>query len=377
MSAYLRVHSVNLELPLDLQRLRSGVGNSGFRASLARASRLYRGVLKNVSFAAQPGDRIALMGLNGAGKTTLLRVLNGAFPPTQGHVESCGDMQSLLNATLGFSEYATVAENVILRGTAMGLRRRQLEFSLPDILDFSALTEYANQSLHTLSSGQRMRLGFAISTAIQPDILLMDEWIATGDAAFLKRAQARMVTRFEGSHIVVLASHNTSMLNDMCNKGLVLHKGAMHFFGGIDEAIQQYRELVSRADVQVRKALADYDPMLFGGSTGLVERIRTHASGLELEGWAMGAGGEEVEALCVEIDGREHQIRDFERIDRVDVRLHLGRAKGRFGFRLTVSGAGGQGVDWSPTQLYVSALGRADRPALPLGLAAAALIERT
>lgn len=334
MSVHLRAHSVTLELPLDLQRVDEGATLTGFRATMGGASRVYRNVLKNISFAAEEGDRIGLLGLNGAGKTTLLRVLNGAFEPTQGRVERKGSTQSLLNATLGFSEYASVMENVILRGTAMGLRRRQIEAALADILDFAGLTGQAMHRLHTLSSGQRMRLGFAISTAIQPDILLMDEWIATGDAAFIKKAQGRLRSRLHDSRIVVLASHSTGLLRELCNKALLLDEGKMVLFDSIEEGLRVYGDMVARMAEHSAEQYVTTNPLLFGDVLGTIERIRVDARCVEIEGWAREDNGAPVSSLCIELDGQVHSFGEFERVDRQDVRNHLAKKRGDYGFRL-------------------------------------------
>lgn len=334
MTVYLRAHSVALELPLDLQRVDEGATLTGVRATMGGTSRMYRHVLKNISFSAAEGDRIGLLGLNGAGKTTLLRVLNGAFEPTQGRVERSGAMQSLINSTLGFNEYASVMENVILRGTAMGLRRRQIEAALPGILDFAGLSGQAMHRLHTLSSGQRMRLGFAISTAIQPDILLMDEWIATGDAAFINRAQERLRSRLNDSRIVVIASHSTALLRELCNKVLVLEQGRMAFFGPLEEGLRLYADMVLRATELAGNDLIQADPLLFGEVLGTVECLRVGERHIEIEGWARDRRGAPVSALCVELDGTRHHFGQFERVDRQDVRNHLAKRRGDYGFRL-------------------------------------------
>lgn len=374
MSVYLRADSVTLELPLDVQRASDDERVTGFKSTLGVTSRTYRDVLKNINFTAEEGDRIGVLGLNGAGKTTLLRVLNGAFPPTLGRVERRGSIQSLLNATLGFSEYASVTENVILRGTAMGLRRLQLEAALPSILEFAGLADRASHRLHTLSSGQRMRLGFAISTAIQPDILLMDEWIATGDAAFIQRAQDRLLNRFTDSRIVVLASHSTKLLRDMCNKALVLDEGRMHYFGSLDEGIETYLDIVSKAGSSTRAELAYADPLLFGDIVGLVERVRMGDGRIEVEGWAVDGKGAQVKQLCVEVDGQRHMIERFEQIDRDDVRRHLAK-QGEFGFRFAIEqGVNIESVDLA-SRLQISAGSASGRLGAPLPLARGAIVE--
>ena len=364
MTAYLRACDIGLELPLDIH---NGGRTGALRAALSSRERVHRRILSDVDFTASEGDRIGLLGLNGAGKTTLLRVLNGAFPPTRGRVERNGTVQSLLNPVLGFDEHATVVENAYLRGTAMGLRRAQLHAALDEILAFAGLEAKAGHPLHTLSAGQRMRLGFAISTAVQPDILLMDEWLSTGDAAFIDRAQQRMRSRFQGARIVVIASHSPALVRILCNKALVLDEGRMRFFGEVDAALDDYRALVSQASAAMRQQVADLDPLLFGDPAGVVERIRVEDAALEIVGWAVHAGDREAPVLCVELDGHRHCFDAFERVDREDVRLHLGRRQGRFGFRLTVSRAQGA-IDPRAVRVSVGASTEEFGPPLPFAM---------
>lgn len=333
--AMLRAYNVSLELPTEVHR----TGRKGYSDLLATVSgsvRYQSTILTGINFEASDGDRIGVMGLNGAGKTTLLRVLNGAYPPTAGVVRAEGNRQSLLNPMLGFSEYASVAENIFLRGTAMGLRYRQMKSVAREVLEFAGLVERAEYPLYALSSGQRMRLGFSITTAIQPDILLMDEWLSTGDAAFVERARDRMKSRFEGSRIVVLASHSTSLLRNTCNKALVLDKGRMAFFGEIGEAIDFYRDVISHASAEIRDAAALADPVLFGNSQGVLERIRYGEGQVEVTGWGVDDRGKEPGVICLELGGQRHLLERFERIQRDDVNDFLGKRNGMFGFKATL-----------------------------------------
>lgn len=374
MNVHLRAEQVALELPLDMQNL-STRRMLGLRSSLSGSTRRHVGVLSGIDFAAEEGDRIAVVGLNGAGKTTLLRVLNGAFQPTRGRVRRHGRMQSLLTPTLGFAEQASVAENVYLRGTAMGLRRAQLQAALGDILDFAGLGDRATHRLHTLSAGQRTRLGFAISTAVQPDILLMDEWIATGDGAFLERAQERMKSRFHGSRIVVMAGHSTELHRRMCNKALVLEAGRMRFFGEIEDGLACYRDLVSAADGRLRQQLAAQDPLLFGQVSGFVEKIRVRGECIEVEGWAIGERGREVAVLCVELGGERRFVEAFDRIEREDVLRAMAKRSGRFGFRFALAGPAAADAREVLDSLLISAGMARERLGAPLQRVANALVE--
>jgi ABC-type polysaccharide/polyol phosphate transport system ATPase subunit len=239
-------HGVSLELPLYLQGDRSAKSwlSTLLGAAFDPPRREFRTVLDDISFEAAEGDRIGIVGRNGAGKSTLLRVLTGAYQPTRGWIEESGSKQALLNISLGFNGEATVRENIFLRGTAMGLRTGALHELVEPVLDFAELGDKANHRLRTLSSGQRMRLGFAIATAVQHDIMVMDEWIGAGDAGFIQKARDRMRSRVNGAKIVVLASHNFGLMKDVCNKGLLIDGGKLVHAGPIGETLLAYEELL-------------------------------------------------------------------------------------------------------------------------------------
>ena len=376
MTASIQVDRLTLELPLSLHRTREGDRLSGMQGLGRTEEPQSLTVLRDVSFAAGEGDRVGILGLNGAGKTTLLRVLSGAFPPSVGRVKVTGDVQSLLNVGLGFEQRASVVENVYLRGTAMGLRLRQLRPRLEDILEFAGLREKANHQLHTLSAGQRMRLGFALSTAIQPDVLLMDEWIATGDAAFVGRAQARLKERLQGSGIVVLASHSTPLIREFCNRAIVLDEGRMAFFGDVEDGLRVYKDRVERASEEQRKQVYRDDPLLFGDDTGLVERLELDGADLVVEGWAV-ADGRPVTAVNVDVMGRRITPPKVEVIERPDVLAHLGKRAGELGFRVRVPLSTAQRAEIAPHLVQVRVGRSIDRLGSPLALARAAVIRLT
>lgn len=210
MSAYIKLDRVKLTVPLYVQRERRA---RNWRAMLLGAAldppkRVDVELLSDIDFEANEGDRIAVLGRNGAGKSTLLRVINGVYQPTAGRVSVNGSCQALLNMSLGFNAEATVRENIFLRGTAMRLKASSLRDHVEPILHFAGLQEKSSHRLRTLSAGQKMRLGFAISTSVQHDIMLMDEWVGAGDSDFMAKAKARMQSRVGGSKIVILASHS-------------------------------------------------------------------------------------------------------------------------------------------------------------------------
>jgi len=261
MSVHIRARNLTLEVPYYVQPERQGGSWLGTLVGAATSvpKREFATLLDDVSFDIEEGDRVALIGSNGAGKTTLLRVLTGAFHPTQGHVDIQGSRQALLNLGLGFNPEGTLHENIYLRATAMGIPARTVRTMVQAILEFAELEHVANRRLLTLSSGQRMRLGFAISTSVQHDIMLLDEWFGAGDFSFVRKARARLTSRVEGSKIVVVASHNTDLAKKLCNKGMVLQGGKLAYMGSVTDALAKYKELVEeqkRAKAEAEAAAA-------------------------------------------------------------------------------------------------------------------------
>jgi lipopolysaccharide transport system ATP-binding protein len=245
MDASILARDLRLQVPNFVQR--DGVHRTLVREVLAeaftRSRREFRTILDGLDFQFREGDRVALLGRNGAGKTTLLRVLSGAFQPTHGVLQMQGSKQALLNLGLGFNPQATVRENILLRATAMGQRLSEAAALMDSILDFADLHDVSHHRLLTLSSGQRMRLGFAISTSVQHDIMLMDEWFGAGDAYFVDKARARLSDRVDGCKILVLASHNFEMIRKVCSMGMVLEEGRQAFLGPVEDAIKAYKSI--------------------------------------------------------------------------------------------------------------------------------------
>jgi len=186
--------------------------------------------LDHLSFEFHEGDRVGLIGHNGSGKSTLLRALAGVYEPLSGILEINGRVTSMLSITLGMDMDGTGLENIYLRGQIMGFCRKQIDAMVDEIADFSGIGDYLNLPMRTYSSGMSMRLAFAISTSVDADIILMDEWLSVGDADFFDKARSRMNSLVRNARIVVMASHNHQLIKDQCNKVIKLEHGKISAF---------------------------------------------------------------------------------------------------------------------------------------------------
>ncbi|MBR1219674.1 ABC transporter ATP-binding protein [Bradyrhizobium sp. U87765 SZCCT0131] len=173
------------------------------------------------------GDRIGLTGHNGSGKSTLLRVLSGIYKPTAGRIDIEGRVGTLLDPSAGMDLEATGYENIYLRGQLLGMSRREIESKLDDIAEFTELGDFLTLPMKTYSAGMAARLAFAISTARESDILLVDEGIGAGDAEFQKKAEQRIERLFEKTSIVLIASHAEELLNRFCNRRIRMEHGQL------------------------------------------------------------------------------------------------------------------------------------------------------
>lgn len=196
--------------------------------------------LDDLSFQIASGDRLALIGSNGSGKTTLLQVLAGIISPDSGRVVVEGEATSVININLGMLFQASGHRNITLRGLAAGRTLDEIEERRPWIMEFSELNEFLDLPVGTYSAGMRMRLNFAIATAFDPEILLLDEWISAGDDAFRIKARERMQAFVGSAGILVLASHNRSILLENCNRALWLDHGRLRAIGEVRELLDAY-----------------------------------------------------------------------------------------------------------------------------------------
>jgi ABC-type polysaccharide/polyol phosphate transport system ATPase subunit len=196
--------------------------------------------LADVSLAIPAGKVVALVGHNGAGKSTLLRVLAGVYEPTSGRITMSGSVSPLFNASPGLDPEDTGYENIMTCGLFLGMTRDEIVRKTPDIEQFSELGEYLSLPCKTYSTGMLTRLGFAIATAIDPEILILDEGLGAGDARFAERAGHRINSLVERASIMVLASHANSLIKSMCTKAVLMDGGCVRAFGPVAEVLEAY-----------------------------------------------------------------------------------------------------------------------------------------
>lgn len=196
--------------------------------------------LKNLSLTLRHGDRLGLIGGNGAGKSTLLRLLAGIYEPTAGNMRIEGHVSPMLSLLHGIETEFTGYENILQRGTLLGLTRSEIRSKIKEISEFSGLGDYLAMPMRTYSAGMMVRLSFAISVSIRPEILLLDEIFNAGDADFVEKAQNKMVELLNQSSIVVMATHLDELIMEFCNKVLWLEGGQIKHFGDPNEVLKLY-----------------------------------------------------------------------------------------------------------------------------------------
>lgn len=196
--------------------------------------------LNDISFELKEGDKLGLVGHNGSGKSTMLRLLSGVYAPTSGSAIIKGKVGSLIDISLGIDPEATGRENIFLRAALLGMSKTEVADKIEDIIEFTELGNFIDLPLRMYSSGMHMRLAFAVSTVMRPDILLMDEWISVGDEGFKLKAENRLNETVNQTKVLVMASHSKEILEKTCNKILWLEHGSVKMLGETSEVLAQY-----------------------------------------------------------------------------------------------------------------------------------------
>ncbi len=196
--------------------------------------------LENLTFELKDGDRVGLLGHNGAGKSTLLRALGGVYKPLTGSAEISGTVSSLIDISLGINPEATGRENILIRGALLGMSKSEILQKFESIVEFSELGDFIELPVRTYSTGMHLRLAFAVSTVVRPEILLMDEWLSVGDEGFKHKAEARLAEVVDSTKILVVATHSRELLETTCNRAIWLEHGQIKMDGPAREVAQAY-----------------------------------------------------------------------------------------------------------------------------------------
>ena len=200
--------------------------------------------LTDISFTVEKGDRVGVLGFNGAGKSTLLKVIAGVLKPTKGSVKVNGVIAPMLELGAGFDMNYSGKENIFLYGATMGYPRKFIEEKYDQIVEFSELKDFIEVPVKNYSSGMRARLGFAIATAVEPEILILDEVLSVGDAKFRKKSEAKIRSMFDKGITVLFVSHSTEQILNICNKAIILDHGKLNAQGDAKEICNKYNEMV-------------------------------------------------------------------------------------------------------------------------------------
>lgn len=204
--------------------------------------------IKNISFEVEKGDKLGIIGLNGAGKSTLLRVIAGVMKPTEGNIEIKGKIVPLFALGTGFVPDYTGHENIFLKGALLGYSRRFLEEKYDEIVEFSELGDFIDVPLKNYSSGMKSRLAFSIATMVKPEILILDEVLAVGDAKFRQKSQERMQSFLNKDTTVLFVSHSLGQVKKLCNKAIWLEKGKIVAQGPVGEVCDGYEKSIQSKD---------------------------------------------------------------------------------------------------------------------------------
>lgn len=243
--SYIKLTDVSVEIPVfnsqgrSLKKTLMGMATGG-KIGLTESGNTVVQSLSHVNLEIKNNERLGLLGHNGAGKSTLLRVLGGVYSPTSGDAIIKGTVGSLIDISLGIDSEATGLENIFLRGALLGISKKYIEQELQNIIEFSELGAFIDMPVRTYSTGMHMRLAFAVSTMIKPDILLMDEWLSVGDQGFQGKAEKKLSELVNRSNILVIATHSRDLVEKCCERAIWLEHGKIIMDGKVTEVCNKY-----------------------------------------------------------------------------------------------------------------------------------------
>ena len=264
--ARIRIDNVSLDFPLyhgsarSLKKTMFAVASG--RLGEDKRQRVVVQALRDIDFELRTGDRLGLVGTNGAGKTTLLRTIAGIYEPVVGRVRVDGSLNALLDPMLGMTGDLTGRENIMLRGLYNGFTAPQIRLLEQDVQAFAELGEFLDLPVRFYSSGMVIRLGFALATAIRPEVLLMDEWFLAGDASFVAKARARLESVVRGAEILVLSSHMSGAILDWCTRVIWMDHGRIRMDGPAAHVMACYERGTepTRQELDEAAALPVFEP---------------------------------------------------------------------------------------------------------------------
>lgn len=243
--AYIEFHNACVDFPIynasgrSLKKRLIQVATGGKLIANDQGQVIVR-ALENLTFTLNDGDRVGLLGHNGAGKSTLLRLLSGVYAPSSGYAKINGEVASLIDISLGIDPEATGRENIFMRGILLGMKKNEITKNLDEIIEFSELGDFIDMPVRTYSTGMHLRLAFAVSTTIRPEILIMDEWLSVGDKGFERKAEIRMNELVKATNILVIASHSRELVMHTCNRVIWLEHGKIKMDSNPEDVTRAY-----------------------------------------------------------------------------------------------------------------------------------------
>lgn len=257
MTSIIELQGVELAYPiysLRAQSIRNAVANLAVGGKLLKNGQdvVHVQALNGISFQLEDGDRLGIIGHNGAGKTTLLKVLAGVYEPDRGYIHVNGKVSSMINTSLGMDQSFTGRENILNMGRIRGYTAKQILARMDEIINFTELGQFIDLPVKTYSSGMITRLTFGVATALDPEILIMDEWIGAGDKSFFNKASSRLNSILTRSRVIILATHNFALIKKLCNKLLVLEGGNQIWFGPLTEWDEPNNRPKAQTDLQTK-----------------------------------------------------------------------------------------------------------------------------
>lgn len=242
---HILLNNVSVDIPIfnsqgrSLKKTIMGMATGG-RIGLTESGRTVVRSLDHLNLEIKSHERVGLIGHNGAGKSTLLRVLSSVYEPTEGVAKIKGSIGSLIDISLGIDLEATGLENIYLRSALLGIPKKNVDKELNSLVEFTELGDFINMPVRTYSTGMHMRLAFAVSTMISPDILLMDEWLSVGDQSFQEKAENRLNRLIERTNILVIATHSRRLIERCCTRVLWLEHGRLKMDGSPEQVCPLY-----------------------------------------------------------------------------------------------------------------------------------------